>query len=181
MMDWADGEVSDARRDELFSIAEECDELVFMFLTKRGRNMYRYITKRYSDQPPKHFWFGLSWQHQKPAELDWLLNTPAAVRYLSAEPLLAPLPLELLSYKGQPTKAGLLLDQVIIGGESGRRRRDCGVGAIVGAAKLCLEAGVAPFVKQDSALLPGQQGRIPDEIWKLKQFPSVYQKQTYDT
>lgn len=61
---------------------------------------------------------------------------------------------------------------VIIGGESGRNRRDCGVEAITGLAAQCASFEVPVFVKQDCALRPGQQGRIPDHIWKLKQFPA---------
>ena len=33
----------------------------------------------------------------------------------------------------------------------------------------CSEAGVPCFVKQDAALKPGQQGRIPDELWAMKE------------
>lgn len=35
----------------------------------------------------------------------------------------------------------------------------------------CQDAGVPVFVKQDSGPRPGMQGRIPDELWALKQFP----------
>lgn len=60
---------------------------------------------------------------------------------------------------------------VIVGGESGPKRRDCGWQAIRDVAKQCVAAGVPVFVKQDCAFKPGQQGRLPDEIWQLKQFP----------
>lgn len=36
----------------------------------------------------------------------------------------------------------------------------------------CL-AGVPCFVKQDCAAKPGQQGRIPENVWKCKEFPIV--------
>ena len=35
----------------------------------------------------------------------------------------------------------------------------------------CKSAGVPVFVKQDSGPRSGQQGRIPDALWALKQFP----------
>ena len=35
----------------------------------------------------------------------------------------------------------------------------------------CQAAGVPAWVKQDSGLRPGQQGRIPDATWAVKQFP----------
>jgi hypothetical protein len=50
---------------------------------------------------------------------------------------------------------------------------DCGVDAIVSVAEQCQAAGVPVFVKQDCAAKPGQQGRIPDNIWKLKEFPDA--------
>jgi protein gp37 len=62
---------------------------------------------------------------------------------------------------------------VIVGGESGKDRRDCGEDAITDIANQCFNAGVPCFVKQDCAFKPGQQGRIPNVIWALKQFPRV--------
>lgn len=184
-MDWADEAVPDSRRNELFGIAEQCSALILMFLTKRAANAKRYITERYGQQPPAHFWFGFSWQPDHSGDLDVFLDMPGAVRFLSAEPLLSPLPPHLFETVDlgdptedrpvrRPTKAGLLLQQVIVGGESGRRRRDCGIEAIVAAAESCVSAGLPVWVKQDCALLPGQQGRIPNPIWKLKELPSCY-------
>lgn len=60
---------------------------------------------------------------------------------------------------------------MIVGGESGPKRRDCGVEAICDLARQASTAGIPTFVKQDCALRPGQQGRIPDDVWALKQFP----------
>jgi protein gp37 len=36
----------------------------------------------------------------------------------------------------------------------------------------CRAAGVKCFVKQDSGPRAGQQGRISNELWSLKQFPT---------
>lgn len=64
------------------------------------------------------------------------------------------------------------LDWVIVGGESGGSRRACEVGDIVSIVQQCQSAGVPCFVKQDSALHAGQQGRIPDDVWAVKEFPT---------
>jgi protein gp37 len=72
---------------------------------------------------------------------------------------------------GSHSSATGAIDWVIVGGESGRNRRDCGVEAIISVAEQCRAAGVPVYVKQDVALRPGQQGRIPGDIWALKQFP----------
>lgn len=65
------------------------------------------------------------------------------------------------------------IDWVIVGGESGRNRRPCEIEWFVEIAEQCEAAGVPVFVKQDSALKPGQQGRIPGRLWALKQVPEV--------
>jgi len=65
------------------------------------------------------------------------------------------------------------IDWVIVGGESGKNRRDCGVEAIKYVASQCVVAGVPCFVKQDCALKPGQQGRLNDGTWRLKEFPEI--------
>jgi protein gp37 len=133
---------------------------------------------------PRNVWIGVSVEDQKRADerIPRLLQIPAKVRFLSVEPLLEKVDLKL----GEPqqdspngskyyelTEAGCFIDWVIVGGESGKDRRDCGVDAIVDVAKQCVAAGVPCFVKQDAAFKPGQQGRIPAETWGLKQFPQL--------
>jgi protein gp37 len=140
---------------------------------------------------------GVSTENQ--VELDersaLLLKTPAAVRWLSVEPMLQTMDLRLLPpcrmhWDGKPTlkdfqavaeviraavrkqnPKAAFIDWVVLGLESGPHRRDAGVDALIDAARQCLAANVPCFVKQDCALRPGQQGRIPDDIWALKQFP----------
>jgi hypothetical protein len=41
--------------------------------------------------------------------------------------------------------------------------------------KQCQDANVALFVKQDSGPTPGQQGRIPNELW-VRQFPTIFRE-----
>lgn len=70
--------------------------------------------------------------------VDELLETPAAVRFVSAEPLLAAT--DFAPYRG--------LDWIIVGGESGPRARTCDVDWIRSIVKQCKAAGTACFVKQ---------------------------------
>lgn len=88
--------------------------------------------------------------------------TPAAVTFLSLEPLLGPLPS--LNLDG--------IGWVIIGGESGRDYRPMDIGWLEAIVAKAREAGVPVFVKQDSGPRPGHQGRIPDSLW-LKEFPGA--------
>jgi protein gp37 len=140
---------------------------------------------------PSNIWLGVSIEDQPRADerIPLLLQTPAAVRFLSVEPLLTNVnlgsalnpcaadchrkiigspPLTGHWHKGIETP---LLHWVIVGAESGPNRRDCGVEAIVSVADQCIAAGIPCWVKQDCARFPGQQGRIPGKYWALKQFP----------
>lgn len=133
------------------------------------------------NHPPNNVWFGVTVENQEMADkrIPVLLSIPARVRWLSVEPLLSPIDL-LMAANGydkdgyrKPFLKPLGIDWVVVGGESGSKRRDCGVEAIINVAEQCRANGVPVFVKQDFALRPGQQGRIPDDIWALKQFPST--------
>lgn len=160
LMDWADHEVALSWRNELFYVADQCKDLIFLFLTKRAENAYHYLRARYGvDGPPRNFWFGLSWMHQRPEEIKWLLRIPAAVRFLSVEPMLGPFDLA----AGYPWATGMFIPEIgryerihwaIFGGESVDRRqpktaaRPCNLRWIRDGVQLCREAAIAPYVKQ---------------------------------
>lgn len=129
-------------------------------------------------KPPANVWIGVSVEDQKRADerIPLLLQIPAKVMFLSVEPLLEAVKLNLNGINYDHNLAGSYLPTpyiswAIVGGESGKDRRDCGVEAIEDVARQCVVAGVPCFVKQDCAFKPGQKGRIPDDVWALKQFP----------
>lgn len=141
-------------------------------------------------------WLGVSVESQEVAHrIDWLRQTPAAVRFLSCEPLIGPL--DLNPYIWEHEFDGMDLDSstgpdgpaltcpfdwVIVGGESGpeaRPMQQAWARRIVGD---CREAGVAVFVKQLGAVLakevgvPAKGGDMtawPAELdgLKVRQFP----------
>lgn len=116
---------------------------------------------------PSNIWLGVSVEDKpRKSRLDLIRSIPAAVRFVSFEPLLEDLQLTKQDLEG--------IDWGIVGGESGSGRRDCGPKALCDAARQLVAAGIPCFFKQDSAFKPGQKGRIPDEIWKLKDFPNVH-------
>lgn len=137
---------------------------------------------------PHNVWIGVSVEDQKRADerIPLLLEIPAKVRFLSVEPLLEKVNImkPLLESKFDYCKgvdiAGVRdrvnslpwIHWVIGGGESGKDRRGPGVEPLIFLAKQCVEAGIPFFCKQDSAFKPGQQGRIPNDIFALKQFPT---------
>lgn len=109
------------------------------------------------------------------------------VLFVSAEPLLEPIDLSSVlaierdrdgSWR-RKSKFGAepLVDWVIVGGESGRNRRPCEVAWIAEIELQCRAANVPCFVKQDCALQPGKQGRIPDSLWNVKEFPRAEKTQ----
>jgi protein gp37 len=90
--------------------------------------------------PLPNVWWGVSCEDRKHGlpRLEHLRRTPAAVRFISFEPLLEDL--------GQVDLRGI--QWAIIGGESGPRSRPCDVAWIRSLVAECRTFGVAPFVKQ---------------------------------
>jgi len=107
--------------------------------------------------PLPNVWLGVSVEDQTRADerIHQLLATPAAVRFISAEPLLGPVTLPFpgpgdhalgCTEDGTHDRCGL--DWVIVGGESGPKARPCDVVWIRDIVRQCREAGTAVFVKQ---------------------------------
>lgn len=98
-------------------------------------------------------WLGTSAENQATADerIPHLLRCPAAVRFLSCEPLLGPVDLSLFLWcmDGERRHGRLnRLHWVIVGGESGPKARPCDVEWIRSIVRQCKDAGVPCFVKQ---------------------------------
>ena len=91
--------------------------------------------------PLPNVWLGVSAEDQATADerIPHLLACPAAVRWVSAEPLLGPV--DLTAYLGR-------LDWAVVGGESGPGARPCSIGWIRDIVQQCGAASVRRFVKQ---------------------------------
>lgn len=128
--------------------------------------------------PLPNVWLGVSAENQRWADqrIPLLLRTPAAVRFVSAEPLLGPL--DLVPYL-DPTFAAddprsrrpgsCALDWVIVGGESGGplqrrliRSSDRDLGWVRSIRDQCEAFDVAFLFKQWGGALPTSQGRVLD-------------------
>jgi protein gp37 len=122
--------------------------------------------------PLPNVWLGTSVEDNRvAARVADLCATPAAVRFVSAEPLIGPV--DLVHWLAPPAE----LHWVIAGGESGPNRRPMDLFWLEELARQCAWAGVPIFVKQDSDRMPERQGRIPDELWARKEFPAVGARQ----
>lgn len=181
--------VPDSFIHRCFEVMRDSMRHTFQVLTKRPERMLEYVISHWGklDGPPPNIWLGVSVEDQRRADerIPLLLETPAAVRWISAEPLLGPLDLGAYLCDGTPTRAQVngpdgdrylrhgasRLDWLVVGGESGPDYRRMDVEWASDAAAQCLLAGVPVFVKQDSGAKPGKQGRLPDRLWSLKQFP----------
>jgi len=124
--------------------------------------------------PLKNVWLGVSTENQAAADerIPLLLQTPAAVRWVSAEPLLGPIDFNAIHggrelesgaredwwesalsgkrldvYAGEDVDAPKL-DWVVCGGESGPGARPCDMHWLLSIVDECTAAGVPVFVKQ---------------------------------
>lgn len=102
--------------------------------------------------PLPNVWLGVSVENQEAAEdrVAILLRVPAAIHFLSIEPLLGPVNLTPWLRRALPTEgtARHAINWAIIGGESGRHARANNVRWMVDLVGQLRAAGVATFVKQ---------------------------------
>jgi protein gp37 len=99
-------------------------------------------------QTPCNIWLGTSCENQEWADkrIPELLKIPAAVRFVSAEPLLSGINFRHLL--GFENADGARVSWIIVGGESGSNARPCDTEWIRDIKNQCHSAGVSVFVKQ---------------------------------
>ena len=122
----------------------------FQVLTKRAR---RLAELAHLLPWPSNVWVGVSIEHQGYVwRADYLRQVPAAVRFLSLEPLLGPI--TDLDLSG--------IHWVIVGGESGPGARPMHPDWARSIRDLCRERGVSFFFKQWGGVHRTQRGRLLD-------------------
>lgn len=189
-------------RRRLFALINLTPWLDWQLLTKRPENVASMVPEEWAAGFPPNVWLGTSVEDQDAADarIPYLLAIPAAVRFLSCEPLLGPVnlvndkpiignvvqagnPTYWLTGRphwgepraetgGRPLEIGPRIHWVIVGGESGPKHRPMDPDWLTSLLTQCHEADVPVWVKQDSGLHPGRQGRIPDALY-VQQFPRV--------
>ncbi len=119
----------------VFATMRTAHEHVFQILTKRAE---RLATLAPALPWPENVWMGVSVERQDYVwRVDCLRQVPSAVRFLSCEPLLGPLQLDLGA-----------VDWVIVGGESGPKARPMDLIWTRSLRDQCQSSGVAFFLKQ---------------------------------
>lgn len=193
--------VSDAWLDQIFAVMAQCPQHVFQVLTKRPARMRAYMKSLperramldcdagldWAPWPLPNVWLGVSVEDQARADarIPDLLATPAAVRWISAEPLLGPVDLTNLQFdkacdctddgptfnalnasvycrgccEGPEPMTGGLIDWVVVGGESGRGARPMHPDWVRGLRDQCA-ASDTPFLFKQW----GAWAEVPDEI-----------------
>ena len=189
--------------DLVFAVMANAPQHTFQILTKRPARMLEYLTapmgvslsrrvrvstlaaQMCGEPSPEmavrfwpllNVWLGVSCEDQPRADerIPLLLQTPAALRFISAEPLLGPLNLwpfvtcDLHRGRCRPGEScqgagnipcGRFPDWIIVGGESGPKARPCDVAWIRSIVEQCKAASVPVFVKQLGSLA------VVDEDW----------------
>ena len=174
--------------DRVFAVMALTPQHTYQLLTKRPERMREYVQSRAASSearvgiilgalmvgamqpgnvpwPLPNVWLGTSTenQHWLDIRVPELLATPAAVRFLSCEPLLGPLDLRLTS-ETHRCECGEIrmhcgcpgIAWVIVGGESGPKARPFDLAWARSIVSQCRAAGVACFYKQG-----GRSNRCP--------------------
>jgi protein gp37 len=135
---------------QVFEVISQTPQHTYQVLTKRARRLARLAP----DLPwPENLWMGVSVEQAAQLHrIDDLRAVPAAVRFVSAEPLLGPLP-------------GLDLSDIgwmIVGGESGPHHRPLDLEWARSVRDVCVAASVPFFFKQVGGRTPKALGRDLD-------------------
>ena len=150
----------------------------FMLLTKRPERILTGHAERFAEWP--HIWLGVTAENQKRAEerIPILLKIPAAVRFVSVEPMIGPVTLTLRNAGMMLSRQGVSLDNwdtlsgtcgsiktprldwVICGGETGPGARLMRPEWARGLRDQCVQRGVPIFFKKwGDGFYLGKRGR----------------------
>ncbi len=147
LADVFDNQVSQIWRSDLFALIEDTPHLDWLLLTKRPQNIQKMIWPKWDARLPRNIWLGTTAENQQEANrrIPHLLETPAAVRFISAEPLLGAIEFEPWLDR---------IDWIIVGGESGPGARPMHPDWARSIRDQCAAAGTAFFFKQWGAWVP---------------------------
>lgn len=175
LADVFDNQADPLWRAELWALIRECPNLDWLLLTKRPQNIRKMLPPNWWNGWP-NVWLGTTCENQEEANrrIPWLLLPPAAIRFLSCEPLLGPIDLnridasmlnlgeiDALDHEIAPG-----IDWVIAGGESGPGARPMHPAWARDLRDQCAEALIPFFFKQwgewgPGQLIVGKIGRFP--------------------
>jgi protein gp37 len=140
---------ADEWRGDAWEEIRETPQHQWQILTKRPQRIIKALPSDWGENGYHNVWLGVSVESQEYMHrVDELLKVPAAIRFISVEPLIAP-----VSFKDYNSEILKKIDWVIIGGESGwetglYRYRKCEIEWIKSIIDECRLSGTKVFVKQ---------------------------------
>lgn len=180
LADVFDNQVPNEWREELWCLIRTTPHLDWLLLTKRPQNIAKMLPVDWNSGAGQGYfnvWLGTTAENQAEADkrIPHLQRIPAAVRFLSCEPLLAPLDLDrggfsFLRRLVDPSNRSNVYEPVnwvICGGESGHGARDMDADWARELRDDCKSAGVAFFMKQMT-----KKAAIPDDLM-IREFPTA--------
>ncbi len=137
---------------EVFHIINKCPQHTFQILTKRADRMKEffvdYAPNPYWENLP-NVWLGVTMENQENNRLTTLLQIPAAIHFVSFEPLLGLIDFyEIIMNNEYHCNTENKLDWVIAGGESGHKARPMHPDWVRSLKDQCEAANVPFFFKQ---------------------------------
>jgi protein gp37 len=177
---------------QVFQTMRQASRHTFQVLTKRPERMAEVVADIYASgfnygEPLPNVWLGTSiGLRQFAGRAEALAYTPAAIRFISAEPLLGPLIPDAItasedgttySWADGYTRQGLpfyvdgrrAFDWLIVGGESGSGHRPVEEEWVRDLRDVCVREGVAFFLKQWGGARPGGEALLDGREWR--EFP----------
>jgi protein gp37 len=154
MSDLFHEDIPDSYIGKIFDVMCRAEWHQFQILTKRHERLAELAPRL---PWPEHIWAGVTIENDRwSVRAEALRRVPAAVRFVSAEPLLGPLPhLDLTG-----------IDWLIAGGESGPRHRVPDPAWFTELRDRCSAAGTAFFFKQWGGIHSKKGGRLLEgEEW----------------
>jgi len=164
--------------EKVWDTMSYCPQHTFLILTKRPVNaqmFYNYMNEKNRNACFGNIWIGVSAENQKTADerIPILLEIPAAVRFVSVEPMLGII--EVSEYlqgfeHGNWHHKLPRLDWVICGAESGGKRRPFSRDWAKSLLEQCQDAGVPFFYKQgisdkgNRIRMPRLKGKIWNQL-----------------
>lgn len=167
--DW----VKDEWIESCFKTMRETPWHTHQILTKRPARMAEAMRERFVRDAEfiLNIHAGVTVENQDSvSRIHFLYKTPAAKRFLSCEPLLGPIDLSKWLFSGPHDLP--MVDQVIIGGESGHKARPCNIAHIRDLLGQLERAGVNRFVKQLGRYCVAPQDDHAVQSWLLNGSPT---------
>lgn len=177
MSDLFHEDVKDEWLEQIFEVIATCDAMqrghVFQILTKRPDIMRERLGRlsRWT-QPFRNLWIGTTVENQEQADkrIPELLQIPAAVRFVSVEPMLGAISFRWAKWHAMRDSNHLdglrMLDWVICGGESGHGARPMHPDWARSLRDQCTAAGVPFFFKQWGKFSTVYDRDVEDPDWR---------------